>query len=298
MSLLREILEESFLLFEDVSNQGNEIQSAVINMHPAHIVYNGPSGAGNGERVIYPVAYGVSTAGNLVVRAFQPQGSTSSEVPAWKFFRLDRIERWDTDNSETFNPEDLNGFNDSGDEQMETCYAVSSLKPGTEKPSSKETPKPEKETEPEEPEKIVTNHPVTKGEVENGGADKDSEQERYNYTGNDAIRDILNTSSPKISKPMDKEIQQNIDKLPGNPDNTPEAIPVRDSVPVTKGEVGGNNEPDLQTGINNTEIPVNDGPVTDDDVNSEDIDDRKQNPGSLTESFRSLMNRMNNLYKD
>ena len=298
MSLLREILEESFLLFEDVSNQGNEIQSAVKNMHPARIVYNGPTDAGTGERVIYPVAYGVSTAGNLVVRAFQPQGSTSSEVPSWKFFRLDRIEKWDTDNSETFNPEDLNGFNESGDEQMETCYAVSSMKTGTEKMSSKEMPEPEKQNKPEEPEKIVTSHPVTKGEVENGGADKDSEENRYNYTGNDAIRDILSTSNPKIGKPMDKEIQQNIDKLPGNPDNTPEAIPVRDPIPVTKGEVSGNIEPVSQMGVNNTEKPVNDGPITDDDVNSEDIDNNKTNPGSLTESFRSLTNRMNNLYKD
>ena len=297
MSLLREILAEAFLLMEDVTNQGNDIKSAVENMHPAHIVYNGPSDGGNGERVIYPVAYGVSTAGNLVVRAFQPQGSTSSEVPAWKFFRLDRIGRWDTDNSETFNPAELKGFNDNGDEQIDTLYAYSPI--GQEKPQQTQPSEPTKQNKPEEPEapeKVITSHPVSKREVDNGGADKSTESERYNYTGNDAIQDILRTSNPKISQPMDKEIQQNIDKLPGNPDNTPEAIPVRDSVPVTKSEVGGNNEPDINAQQNNTEIPVNDGPITDDDVESQDID--RKNGGLLAESFRDLLRRMNGLYKD
>ena len=173
---------------------------------------------------------------------------------------------------------------------METRYAVSPVKGEVEKQ------KPEKETKPEEPQKIVTSHPVSKDEVENGGADRNTEQSRYNYTGNDAIRDILSTSNPKISKPMDKEIQQNIDKLPGNPDNTPEAIPVRDPVPVTKGEVGGNNEPYFDKEENVTEKPVQVGPITDKDIDSERIDNEK--PGSLTESFISLMNRMDGLYKD
>ena len=297
MSLLREILDEAFLLSEDVSNQGNDIKSAVENMHPAHIVYNGPSDGGNGERIIYPVAYGISTAGNLVVRAFQPQGSTSSEVPSWKFFRIDRIGRWNTDNSETFNPAELTGFNDKGDEQIDTLYAhspISQEKDNLAQPS--EPVKQNKPEEPKEPEKIVTNHPISKREVNNGGADKETENNRYNYTGNDAIRDILSTSKPKVSQPMDKEIQQNIDKLPGNPDNTPEAIPIRDSVPVTKGEVGGNNVPDMNAQQNNTELPVNDGPITDDDVDSQDID--KKNGSLLAENFRDLLRRMNGLYKD
>jgi hypothetical protein len=84
--------------------------------------------------------------------------------------------------------------------------------------------------------------------------------------------------------------------LPGNPDNTPEAIPARDSVPVTKSEVGGNNGPDINAQQNDTEIPVNDGPITDDDVDSQDIDREKE--GLLAESFRNLLRRMNGLYKD
>ena len=272
MSLLREILAEAFLLREDASVDA--INNAVNNMHPVRIVYNGPSGTGNGERVIYPVAYGVSTAGNPVVRAFQPQGSTSSEVPAWKFFRLDRIKRWDNDNSRTFNPEELNGFNDKGDEQIETLYAISPI--GNARPEKQ----PE---EPEKPEKILTGHPVRKGEVDNGGADKNTEQEYY--TANDAVRDILQTSNPKIGQRQDK----NIDKVAGQDYNSKETQPVRDAVPVTKTDIDPNaaNEPSDR----NPDLYGNDGPVMKDDLTPE-------TGNTLTNSFNDLTDRMNNLYND
>ena len=272
MSLLREILAEAFLLREDASVDA--INNAVNNMHPVRIVYNGPSGTGNGERVIYPVAYGVSTAGNPVVRAFQPQGSTSSEVPAWKFFRLDRIKRWDNDNSRTFNPEELNGFNDKGDEQIETLYAISPI--GNARPEKQ----PE---EPEKPEKVLTGHPVRKGEVDNGGADKNTEQEYY--TANDAVRDILQTSNPKIGQRQDK----NIDKVAGQDYNSKETQPVRDAVPVTKTDIDPNaaNEPSDR----NPDLYSNDGPVMKDDLTPE-------TGNTLTNSFNDLTDRMNNLYND
>lgn len=272
MSLLREILAEAFLLREDASVDA--INNAVNNMHPVRIVYNGPSGAGNGERVIYPVAYGISTAGNPVVRAFQPQGSTSSEVPAWKFFRLDRIKRWDNDNSQTFNPEELNGFNDKGDEQIETLYAISPI--GNARPEKQ----PE---EPEKPEKVLTGHPVRKGEVDNGGADKNTEQEYY--TANDAVRDVLQTSNPKIGQRQDK----NIDKVAGQDYNSKETQPVRDAVPVTKTDIDPNaaNEPNDR----NPDLYGNDGPVMKDDLTPE-------TGNTLTNSFNDLTDRMNNLYND
>ena len=272
MSLLKEILEESFHLRENASVDA--INNAVNNMHPVRIVYNGPSGTGNGEREIYPVAYGLSTAGNPVVRAFQPQGSTSSEVPSWKFFRIDRIERWDNDNSRTFNPEELNGFNDKGDEQIETLYAISPIS----------NAKPERQPEqPEEPEKVVTGHPVRKGEVDNGGADKNTE--RQYYTANDAVRDILQTSNPKIGQAQDK----NIDKVAGQDYNSKETQPVRDAVPVTKTDIDPNaaNEPSGR----NPDLYGNDGPVMKDDLTPE-------TGNTLTNSFNDMTNRMNNLYND
>ena len=298
MSLLREILAESFLLREDASVDA--INNAVNNMHPVRIVYYGPSGTGTGEREIYPVAYGVSTAGNPVVRAFQPQGSTSTEVPAWKFFRLDRIKKWENDNSRTFNPEELNGFNDKGDEQIETLYAISPIG----------NAKPEKEPQPEKPEKILTAHPVSKGEVDNGGADKNTEREYY--TANDAVHDILRTASPKMGSPNDLELQKNIDKLPGLADTEVNGQDVRDPVPVTKSEVDPNFKPTDNAGAEaNPQNNANNGPITKSDLNptkaegpglnnvdTEETEEEDLEKNTLTESFKSLMARMNNLYKD
>ena len=276
MSLLREILEEAFLLREDASVDA--INNAVNNMHPVHIIYNGPSGAGNGERVIYPVAYGISTAGNPVVRAFQPQGSTSSEVPAWKFFRIDRIKKWENDNSTTFNPEELNGFNEDGDEQIETLYAIAPI--GNVKPQPMQKKEPEK---PEEPEKILTGHPVRKGEVDNGGADKNTEKQYY--SANDAVQDVLQTSNPKIGQTQNK----NIDKVAGQDYNSKETQPVRDAVPVTKTDIDG---PDAETEPTdrNPDLYGNDGPVMKADL------EPKQD--TLAGSFKDMTDRMNSLYND
>lgn len=273
MSLLREILEESFLIREDASVDA--INNAVKNMHPVHIVYNGPSGEGNGEREIYPVAYGLSTAGNPVVRAFQPKGDTSSDVPAWKFFRLDRIESWNNDNSRTFNPEDLNGFNDKGDEQIETLYAISPIGKAT---TEKEPEKPE-----EGPEKVVTGHPVRKSEVDNGGADKNTEKQYY--TANDAVRDILQTSNPKIGPSQTK----GIDKVAGQDYTSKETQPVRDAVPMTKTDIDPDaaNEPSER----NPNLYGNDGPVM-----KTEIEPERNTQNSFTSSFNDMTNRMNNLY--
>ena len=47
---------------------------------------------GTGERMIQPVAYGTSKAGNPVIRAWQPNGDTKTRIPHWKLFRVDRID--------------------------------------------------------------------------------------------------------------------------------------------------------------------------------------------------------------
>lgn len=281
MSLLRQILEEAFLLREDASVDA--INNAVNNMHPVTITYNGPSGEGRGEREIYPVAYGISTAGNPVVRAFQPKGATSSEVPSWKFFRIDRIEKWENDNSRTFNPEELNGFNDKGDEQIETLYAISPIGAAKERPTEKE---PEKAAEPE---KKITSHPINKGEVDNGGADVETEKQYY--SANDAVKDILNTSNPKISPVMNKSI----DNFAGQDDISKENQPAREPVPITKQEISGI-EPQTNPEEKNDTLFANNGPITKNDVDSERVgNDTSDTLGNMA---NDLTRRMDNLYKD
>lgn len=83
---------------------------------------------GSGERLIQPVAYGLSKAGNLVVRAFQPYGDTKTRVPHWKLFRLDKITSWKTLWKNTFSEppsEQFNAdgkYNPKGDNTMSVVY--------------------------------------------------------------------------------------------------------------------------------------------------------------------------------
>lgn len=274
MSILKEILEEAFLLREDASV--DSINTAVNNMHPVRITYNGPSGMGRGEREIYPVAYGISTAGNPVVRAFQPQGDTSTDVPAWKFFRIDRIKSWETDKSRQFNPKELNGFNETGDEQMKTLYAISPI--GAAKLGHKEKPG----EAPKETEKTITSHPVNKREVQNGGADKNTEKQYY--TADDAVNDLLNTTQPKVSPLMNK----NVDNVAGQDYTSKENQPAREPVPVTKDEIDGPevlNEPKER----NNNLYADDGPVMKSEIQPE---------GELSRTFKDMSSRMDNLYND
>lgn len=278
MNILREILAEAFFLKEDASV--NDINTAVRNMHPAKITYSGPSGDGLGEREIYPVAYGLSTAGNPVVRAFQPKGDTSTDVPSWKFFRIDRIGNWETDKSRNFDPKELNGFNEKGDEQMKTLYAISPI--GAAKQPQR-TEKPE-----QEPEKTITSHPVSKGEVQNGGADQNTEKQYY--TADDAVNDLLNTTIPKVEPIVNK----NVDNVAGQDYNSRENQPAREPIPITKGEVEGP-ETANRPAERNTNLYADNGPVMKTEIqpNAE-----IQSNGELSKNFRDLTNRMDNLYND
>ena len=80
------------------------------------------------ERVIQPVAYGVSKAGNLVLRAFQPQGDTKTQVPHWKLFRLDRIVSWKALRNEIMYSPPNEQYNPLGDRTMKSVYRNADFK--------------------------------------------------------------------------------------------------------------------------------------------------------------------------
>ena len=70
-----------------------------------------------GSRIIEPVTYGLTKAGNPVVRAYQPFGDTTTNVPSWKFFRLDRITYWEETSADfgkipDYNIDELNKYGD------------------------------------------------------------------------------------------------------------------------------------------------------------------------------------------
>jgi len=90
------------LLTEGVSQ--NDIIDAIKNRKVIYIFYNGDATISRGYRTCEPYAIGISTAGNLVLRAFQQAGSSDSNkglkrpirpdkdlLPSWRLFYVDSI---------------------------------------------------------------------------------------------------------------------------------------------------------------------------------------------------------------
>lgn len=109
------------------------VTDAIRQRKEAEIYYEADDDpSGNGKRIIQPVAYGLSKAGNMVVRAFQPYGDTKTRVPHWKLFRLDKIQSWKTLWKRTFSepPGQFTAdgkFNEKGDNTMSKVYLVANF---------------------------------------------------------------------------------------------------------------------------------------------------------------------------
>jgi hypothetical protein len=91
MSYLKTLIES--IITEEINI--TKVTDAIRKRKPVKITYKADDEPrGQGERIIHPVAYGVSKAGNMVLRAFQPYGDTKTKTPHWKLFRLDKIQNW------------------------------------------------------------------------------------------------------------------------------------------------------------------------------------------------------------
>ena len=129
MSIFSEIVRE--VLNEEVDVKS--VNDAIDRTYEVLINYRGEEGEHTGPREIQPVAYGTTKAGFPAIRAFQPNGDTSSRVPSWKLFRLDRIESWKPqpdrkfDEPPGFNQQALGQFNPNGDEGMSQVFKVASF---------------------------------------------------------------------------------------------------------------------------------------------------------------------------
>lgn len=121
---------EKLLLRESASPE--QICKAIDNHSYVIINYHSDGKDDNtGSRIIMPVAYGLSTASNPVVRAYQPMGDTTSILNKWKLFRLDRISYWE-ETKKQFEKNDLpqnalQQFNNDGDESMKVVNKLISF---------------------------------------------------------------------------------------------------------------------------------------------------------------------------
>lgn len=100
----------------------DNINKAIDNKIRVKIFYRGDKNNAAGQRTIEVYAYGLSSAGNPVIRAFQLAGDTETEIPEWKLFRVDRVSRW-VETNQTFN-QPRPKFNPNGDRSMSTVYKI------------------------------------------------------------------------------------------------------------------------------------------------------------------------------
>jgi hypothetical protein len=86
------------------------------------IYYDGDEPGGKGLRIIEPVCYGYSKAGNPVLRAWDVEGSShraylgKKPLPSWRMFRVDKIINYKP-TMEKFN-EPRPNYNPRGDKSM------------------------------------------------------------------------------------------------------------------------------------------------------------------------------------
>jgi hypothetical protein len=139
MDLFGQIVQ-SVLLTEAKAPTVSDINDAINGLTPVEIRYTAmdKNNKAVGRRIIYPVAYGLTKAGNPVVRAFEPYGDTHTKVPAWKFFLMSGIRQWRVLKGKTFKGEKLEGFNKNGDLSMSAVYNIANIdgKPKDFKPTN------------------------------------------------------------------------------------------------------------------------------------------------------------------
>jgi hypothetical protein len=76
-----------------IENINRDTITNIIDQRTRATLYydDGENNGGKGKRTVDIYAYGTSKAGNQVVRAYQPFGDTTTKIPNWKLFRVDRI---------------------------------------------------------------------------------------------------------------------------------------------------------------------------------------------------------------
>lgn len=105
----------------------SEIEEAIEKHRTIRIYYEGDESIARGWRWIEPYVYGISKADNPIIRAFQIEGVTDTETPAWKTFRTDKISRWIRTPKIFFEPissrdRSVPKYRENGDDAMITIY--------------------------------------------------------------------------------------------------------------------------------------------------------------------------------
>lgn len=107
-------LAESLIL--EVAAKG-DVMNAMRKRRIVELYYDDDEDPGGKEkRFVQMYCYGISKAGNEVVRVYQVGGDTKTIQPGWKLFRTDRIDRMKVLGGTFDEPKPL--FNPTGDKDM------------------------------------------------------------------------------------------------------------------------------------------------------------------------------------
>lgn len=115
------------IILEGVST--SDINDAIDNKYRVNINYAGDDNTASGKRQIEVYAFGISKAGNDVIRAFQLFGDTKTVKPQWKLFRIDRITNWEKTKKKIYKPvsdydSSIPPFNPNGDNMMQSVRKI------------------------------------------------------------------------------------------------------------------------------------------------------------------------------
>ena len=269
MGLFEEIVNESVLLTELRTNRDDDIKKAINNVLRVRISYDDRKdkvishAKGKRERYILPVAYGITKNGKRAIRAYQTAGSTKRGVPKWKLFLLDNIYSWSNGKKSFKEYGDTLirlGLNTKGDKHMTTLFAIT--------PIGNENVPVAKDSNP------IDATPVTKTDV------NPTTQQVQNPN-------IISKSNDFV--PSKTKQGTSIDNS-GDKSYFSNKVEAPETEPVTKSDVQPqNNVPQTQA-----EPKIGTEPVTKSDVEGETI----SQDNKLTNSFKDMMNRMDNLNKD
>lgn len=180
--LCKELLSESVSV-NSVNDAIDTHTRVIINYHSKG------EDIATGARIIEVYAYGLTKAGNPVIRAFQPYGDTTTRVPAWKFFRLDRISYWKPSKQIFSEPASeryggIGNFNPNGDETMSVVYKIAKF-------GGDDTPDSVKNVNPSSPKmKQRTSQQQPSGEVYKTDTEKNLERLRQQVQNPIKLSDI------------------------------------------------------------------------------------------------------------
>lgn len=224
MTLFEEIISE--LLIEDVGI--GKINDAITQSYEVKINYQSENDNASGERIIQPVAYGLSKAGNPVIRAYQPFGDTQTSVPSWKLFLVSGIQSWKPMFKKKFKTP-AEGFNPNDDKTMSVVYKIAKFWNYPENEASKvekpvKSDGPVKKTDVEKPKTIT---------AKDNPEVKKLEKLRKQLDNPNYISDIIKNKS--------------FDTVENEPEQTDNSHMVANSGPVTKDMFKTQTEKDIES---------------------------------------------------